>query len=293
MAKYSWSEVFMSIEGEGPYSGWPTTYIRFTGCNFECRNFNNPEGVDTTSIEVLGFNPADYGNIKEIPLISKGCDSIYSWDSKFKHMWMTGNENVLAAVVMRSVPHSSWAHPSNGHPVILSLTGGEPTLRAKYIPLLLNHPLFEDLKILLIETNCSVPLSDQFLKELGKWGSAKVDRLIVWSNSPKLSLSGEDWDKAIRPDIAIRQREMWTDTEQYFKFVCGPNIEDFDEVHRAMELYYKAGIPTGTNVYIMPTACLEEQQQQIAAQVAEMCIQRGYIYCHRTHVSVFGNGVGT
>lgn len=292
MSKFNWSEVFMSIEGEGPYSGWPTVYIRFTGCNFECRGFNNPEGVDTTSIETLGFNPKDYTNINDIPLITKGCDSIYSWDSKFRHMWKTGDENELAQEVIDTLPHGQWTHPINGHPTILSLTGGEPTLRAKALPALLNHPLFEHLRYILIETNCSVPLSHSFLLSLQQW--VRPGRKIIWSNSPKLSVSGEPWDKAIVPSIAVAQNSIrWNQSEQYFKFVCGADEADFDEVARAMQEYYDAGISKDTRVYIMPTACLEEQQQEIAAKVAQMCIDRGYIYCHRIQNSVFGNGVGT
>ena len=49
MAKFRWSEIFLSIEGEAKYSGWPTVYIRFAGCNFECRGFNNPDNVEITN----------------------------------------------------------------------------------------------------------------------------------------------------------------------------------------------------------------------------------------------------
>lgn len=300
MAQFSWSEVFQSIEGEGPYSGWPTVYIRFTGCNFECRGFNNPEMLDTTSIDVLGFDPSKYTNINDIPLITRGCDSIYAWDSKFRHMWQSGDEGVLAAQVMATIPHHNWRHPVTNKPVILSLTGGEPTLRGKTIPTLLGHPTFKDLRILLIETNCAVPLQESFMDELRSWVSfdeGMLDRKIIWSNSPKLSISGEPWDKAIRPEIALRQLNVldddyWGVVEQYFKFVCADD-KDFDEVERAMKAYYDAGISRETNVYIMPAACLEEQQQEIAAKVAQQCIERGYIYCHRIQNSVFGNGVGT
>lgn len=299
MAKYSWSEIFTSIEGEGPYSGWPTIYVRFTGCNFECRGFNNPEGLDTTSVDVLGFNPKDYSDIYTIPLITKGCDSIYSWDPKFRHMWTEGDENKLAEAIVDTLPHHSWYNPVTGHPIILSLTGGEPTLRAKTLPTLLNHPLLENLTHLLIETNCSVPLSSTFLQGLDEWLWAKhYHRKLIWSNSPKLSVSGEPWKKAIRPDIALSQISGWDNRsrvhiEQYFKFVCGPNEEDFDEVKRAMDEYHSVGCDHNVRVYIMPTACLEEQQQEIAAKVAGLCIDRGYIYCHRIQNSVFGNGVGT
>lgn len=293
MARFSWSEVFQSIEGEGPYGGWPTVYVRFTGCNFECKGFNNPEGLDTASIEVLGFDPKDYNNINNIPLITKGCDSIYAWDQKFRHMWQTGDENDLAARVMDTIPHHNWRHPVTDAPVILSLTGGEPTLRAKTIPTLLEHPLFEGLTYLLIETNCAVPLSQTFIDYLNKWVDKRNGRKVIWSNSPKLSISGEPYSNAIKPEIANMQLNV-KNCEQYFKFVCSSDLHDFDEVNSVMLDYYNDGkIPVSTRVYIMPMACLEEQQQNIAAEVAEACIRMGFIYCHRIQNSVFGNGVGT
>ncbi len=297
MAKFSWSEVFMSTEGEGPWSGRNTIYIRFTGCNFQCRGFNNPEGLDTKSVKVLGFNPKDYTNIYDIPLITKGCDSIYSWDSKFRHMWQEGDENTLAQQVIDKLPHNRWNNPKSGQPVILSLTGGEPTLRAKTIPILLNHPLFNDLKIILIETNCSVLLSDEFMNDLYNWTQAKQGRKIIWSNSPKLSVSGEPFEKAIRPDVSMKQLSKnllgeWK-FEQYFKFVCGPDNKSFEEVEKAMEVYYKAGISRDVGVFIMPVACQASDQTNIAAEVVAQCLDRGYTYCHRVHLSVFGNTVGT
>jgi CRISPR/Cas system-associated endoribonuclease Cas2 len=121
-----------------------------------------------------------------------------------------------------------------------------------------------------------------------------------------LAVSGEKWEQAIQPKIAMQQlnwevtehesKEIVNhtrDIEQYFKFVCDATDEDFAEVERAMNEYYEGGISRNTDVYIMPVACTEEQQQTIAAKVAKMCMDRGYIYCHRIQNSVFGNGVGT
>ena len=34
--KYYYSEIFHSIQGEGHYTGVPTTWLRFFGCNLEC-----------------------------------------------------------------------------------------------------------------------------------------------------------------------------------------------------------------------------------------------------------------
>jgi organic radical activating enzyme len=294
MAKYQWSEVFTSIEGEGPYSGTPTIYVRFTKCNFTCRGFNNPDDVEITN-DVLGFDPAEYTKLQDIPTIEIGCDSIYSWDNRFKHMWIEGDENDLADAILDVLPQRRWVYPTTNTKAMLSLTGGEPTLRAKTIPTLLNHPDMDELKWLLFESNCSVPLTKDFIQDLNNWvdDDPRMQRRIIWSNSPKLSVSGEPWEKAINPSVAVMQNEVF-DADQYFKFVCGPNERDFDEVLRAMEAYWDAGIPCdGNNIFVMPVSCTLEQQDDIAAQVADMCIERGLTYCHRIHTSVYGNEVGT
>jgi organic radical activating enzyme len=171
MAKYEWSEVFMSIEGEARYSGHPTVYIRFARCNFQCRGFNNPtskcptcngvgqvnlvevgphmtegktcpqcagEGkINTPDVQsdgyaTLGFEPKDYATLNDIPLIHKGCDSQYAVNPKFSHMWGQGDEKALAAEVLKVLPHNTFQNPVTGKRVILSLTGGEPTIRLKF-----------------------------------------------------------------------------------------------------------------------------------------------------------------
>lgn len=290
MAKFEWSEVFTSIEGEGIFTGYPTAYIRFTKCNFQCKGFNNPENFDTETNDGLGFDPLNYKSLVDLPPITRGCDSIYSWDKRFEHMWHVGNEEDLIHAVLNTIPHKSWIHPISKQPVILSLTGGEPTLRQKQLGALLNHSLMEDCQHILIETNCSVPIRDDFINMLNGWW--KPGRKITFANSPKLRASGEKWEDAIKPEVAVRQ-QMVKRGEQYFKFVCGPHEEDFEEVNRAMQEYWDAGVVPMNNVYIMPTSCVSAQQDNIAADVARMCIERGYIFCYRTHLPVFNNLPGT
>lgn len=300
MPKFTWSEQFRSIEGEGAHAGKGTLYTRFSRCNFECRGFNNPTLKDTTTVEGIGFDPAKFTKLAEIPPIKIGCDSIYSWDPKFKHMWTTGDEGILIDELLGLSATGSWKLPGdrNNH-YIWSITGGEPTLHWKTLPAIWNHPRMADCKHILIETNCAVPFKREFVMEINKWLSQDKNRKWTWSNSPKLRASGEKWEEAIRPDIAILQTLVSgpefspSQVEQYFKFVCDGSDESFDEVDRAMAMYYAAGIPRNVEVFIMPAACQEEDQQAIASAVANKCLERGYAYCHRVHLSVYGNTVGT
>jgi len=66
MANFEWSQVFMSIEGEGPFSGHPTVYVRFARCNFKCPGFNNPTNcVDNKGYACLPFDPKDINDMGE------------------------------------------------------------------------------------------------------------------------------------------------------------------------------------------------------------------------------------
>lgn len=298
MAKFEWSEVFMSIEGEAKYTGHPTAYIRFARCNFKCNMFNNThKHVADTGYAPLTFNPKQYNDLQSIPMIEFGCDSQYAVNPEFSHMWQVGDENQLAEEVMKVLPHNQWINKS-GQNVILSLTGGEPTLRIKFWPELLNTAQFKDVRHILVETNCAVPLKSKHVAQLFDWANDRHAK-VTWSNSPKLSRSGESWEEAIKPDVAVNQMfdgniyYGGTGTfEQYFKFVCAPTEEDFNEVEKAMNVYYAAGIKRDVEVYIMPVACTGSQQDDIAARVADMCIDRGYIFCFRVQNAVYQNAIG-
>lgn len=295
------SEVFISLEGEACHVSHPTIYIRYARCNLKCPMFNNPDKlISDDGYAQLNFVPSEYKTIYDIPVIEKGCDSQYSVNTKFAHMWHHLTTDELVQQVVNLLPQKSWVSPTTGLPIILSISGGEPSLFWKQIIPLMNHPLLEQCQHILFETNCSVPLSDKFIDAITDWVAQSPTRMWTWSNSPKLSSSGEKKEVAIRPDIAARQiiprQRVFINNNQinqYFKFVAGDNDADFEEVDQVMKQYYAAGIPFGTQIWIMPQACIEEQQVLIARAIATRCMNNGYLYCHRMQNTLWGNGVGT
>ncbi len=296
--KHEVSEIFLSLEGEGPFTAHPTAYIRFGRCNLKCPMFNNHNReVTDKGYAPLTFNPKDYASIHDIPLVTAGCDSQYAVNPAFAHMWEKMTTDQLVDSLIDILPHKSWVHPITGLPVVLSLTGGEPTLKWKFIPEILNHPKMRECKHVLVETNCTVPFKREFTMNISEWLAQDAERVWTWSNSPKLSASGELWEDAIIPSIANLQREVIGDAtrnrvNQYFKFVVGPREEDFAEVAKAMNEYYAAGVPRTVGVWIMPEACTQEQQQTIDQQVAKMCMDKGYMFCYRFQNAIWNNGVG-
>ena len=290
--KYTYNELFGdTIEGEGPLAGVPTVYVRFSNCNFSCRGFNNPNDVDPYSEETLGYDPKRIPTVQDIPEpISIGCDTLYSHDKRFKHMWKTVDEVELANSLTELLPARQKGDWSK---TMLSITGGEPTLHQKQIPTLLKQREFDTLRRIIIETNCAVPLKQSFIDELNEWVDAVPGRMVIWSNSPKLSASGEPYEKAIKPEIAMMQRKT-SNYIQYFKFVCDDKEEHFEEVQKAMNDYYAAGIPEedSDQIYIMPMSCTEEQQAEIMVGIAEKCIDRGWVFCLRVHNVLYANAIG-
>lgn len=296
--QYEVVETFMSLEGEGPHSLRPTAYIRFGRCNLKCPGFNNPnKDVDSRGYANNNFDPSDYTSIFDIPLITKGCDSQYSVNPAFSHMWNKMTLDELVDNVISLLPDGKWIHPTTGLTYILSLTGGEPTLLWKFLPDILNHPKMADCRHILIETNCTVPFKPEFVEEIGKWLDGHPDRKWTWSNSPKISSSGELRKASIKPRVAASQYELLkshpNQAEQYFKFVTRADEEDYAEIDAAMEDFYGAGIPRNTEVWVMPQACTQEQQDEVARRVAEDSITRGWYFSYRIQNALWGNGVGT
>ena len=89
---------------------------------------------------------------------------------------------------------------------------------------------------------------------------------VTWSTSPKLSISGEAWDRAIRPEVA-RQYADIPNSHLYFKFVVQDD-EDLDEVNRARDIYHNAGVDA--DIWLMPMGATVEGQAKTSSQVADM-----------------------
>lgn len=291
------SEVFMSLEGEALYQGHPTVYIRNALCNFSCPHFNNPnKEVNAKGYAPLTFNPKEYTSILDMPMISMGCDSQYAVNPEFSHVWKQLTTDELITELEAILPNNQWQYAS-GKKVICSITGGEPTMQWKAIVQLLQHPRFQPCDHIIYETNAAVPLNLDFIVAINQWLDDNPNRKWTWSNSPKLSSSGEKWEKAIRPEIVRKQHVVSgkynNQVDQYFKFVAGFDENDYAEIAKAMNEYYAAETPRTASVYVMPMSCTLEQQNEVARFVADKCMNLGYVLCYRVHSAVWGNVVGT
>ena len=282
MSKIKIAELFYSIQGEGRYMGVPSVFLRTFGCNFKCAGFGMPKGE--LSNEANNVDPSKYTEYGSLPLVSTGCDSYASWDPRFKNLSPVLSTDSIADAIVDTLPYKEWRDEH------LVITGGEPLLGwQKAYPDLLEHPKMQSLKELTFETNGTQLITDEFdeylFQEWTRFGRDYGN--ITFSVSPKLSISGEKWEDAIRPEV-IQQYQLLGNT--YLKFVVATK-EDAEEAEQAVNEYRKSGF--GGAVYIMPCGGTEEMYSLNNRSVAELAMKKGWRYSDRLQIPLFKNAWGT
>jgi organic radical activating enzyme len=238
-----------------------------------------PRGQVSTERDVVAASIEQYKNYRDLPLVSTGCDSYASWDPRFKHLSPLVETDQLVREIIDLLPHKEWREEH------LVITGGEPLLGwQRAYPELLEHESMHTLKELTFETNGTQPLSDELFNYF--LNDSMISQ-FTFSVSPKLSVSGEKWEDAIKPDI-VHDYELLGYT--YLKFVVDSE-SDMQEVEQAVDEYRSAGF-TGP-VYLMPVGGVESVYSLNNKRVAEMAMARGYRYSDRLQVPLFKNAWGT
>ena len=282
--KFRYTEIFYSVQGEGKFVGVPSVFLRMFGCNFTCQGFGMPKGELST--EYLNVNPNDYHDLEELPLVKTGCDSYASWDARFKNFTTSIETEEVVGRLLSYTPNKRWIEP-NGQDIHLVITGGEPLLpgQQRRWPELFRLPGMENIKNVTFETNCTQLLGDDFVNFLAT--EARFE--TTFSCSPKLSVSGEPWDIAINPEVAMDYLSI-PSSNMYFKFVVADEF-DIAEVDKAVREFQHKGV--GAPTYCMPVGGCENEYVENRTKVAEECLKRGYRYSPRLHVDLFGNNWGT
>ena len=281
MQKIKVSELFYSIQGEGRFMGVPSIFLRTFGCNFTCEGFGMPRGEKSDEREIIAQHSDQYKDYKSLPLVTTGCDSYASWDVRFKHLSPLLTIDAIVDAILHMLPYGKW---TSEHLVI---TGGEPLLGwQRAYPSLLSHPGMVNLQELTFETNGTQELTLEFSEYLKTHWRKGWDRL-TFSVSPKLSVSGEKWEDAIKPDVVMQYQEHGY---AYLKFVVADE-KDVAEAAMAVECYKDNGF-TGP-VYLMPVGGVESVYAMNNKNVALMAMKKGWRYSDRLQVPLFKNEWGT
>ncbi|MCF6309356.1 MAG: 7-carboxy-7-deazaguanine synthase QueE [Sulfurimonas sp.] len=246
-------EHFYSIQGEGRYTGVPSLFFRFGGCNMKCEGFGCEE-VASDGAKVLG------------------CDTVYAVNKEhFSKNWIpinSANELLLVLNQYDLPPH-----------VDIVLTGGEPLIYA-------NEPIFiEFLKTLhadghkiTFETNASLHVDFE---------KYPVYKECIFALSVKLSNSAEPLNKRVRGDVIYSIAS--NAKEAFFKFSIDTESITLGLEEEISSVTMHS--PT-TLVYCMPLGGTKEEVEANTEPLIEFCKVKGYNFSDRLHIRIWDQNKG-
>lgn len=281
MNKMKYSELFYSIQGEGRYVGVPSVFLRVFGCNFECAGFGQSRDKSEWIPKEEMAHSKDYPDAKtldELPVPDIGCDSSFSWSAKHGHLATKEDAKVLIEKINELLVPG--AH--------LVITGGEPLLKG-FHPFMLELLMSPELNTshITFETN-GTQVFPYYMHFTHRY--YLFSRKITWSVSPKISISGESFEDAIKPD-ALLSYNQWPNSYLYLKIVIRDE-HDIDEVKKVI-LTYKEKFVNIECVYLMPEGATDTGKSLTENKVVDLCMKHGYRFSPRLHIDLFGNKWGT
>lgn len=246
-------EHFYSIQGEGKYTGSPSLFLRFGGCNMKCEGFGCTE-IASDGVKILG------------------CDTIYAVNKQhYLKNWIPINrvDDLVNILSIYELPDG----------VDVVLTGGEPLIYA-------NESIFiEFLNILhkrghriCFETNGSIGVD--FEKH-------PIYKECIFALSVKLANSAEPLRKRVNGDVIY---SLATESkEAFFKFSIDAESIDIsleDEIDSILLHSPK------TKVYCMPLGGTKAEIESNTEPLIEFCKSKGYNFSDRLHIRVWNDEKG-
>jgi len=246
-------EHFYSIQGEGKYTGSPSLFLRFGGCNMKCEGFGCIETSKEGS-EILG------------------CDTIYAVNKEhFSQDWtqIKSVDELVTVVKSYELPYG----------VDIVLTGGEPLIYANdeiFIRFL--NELHKSGHRICFETNGSLNVD---------FDKYPVYKECIFALSVKLSNSGESLKKRINADVI---HSLATESkEAFFKFSIGK--DSINKALEAEIDSILCHVPK-TKVYCMPLGDNKSQVEANTEPLVEFCKSKGYNFSDRLHIRIWNDEKG-
>jgi len=292
MAKIKVAEVFYSLQGEGLYVGVPSVFLRTFGCNFKCGGFGLTTGElstepDEIAASFLVAHPE--ATYTDLPLALTGCDSYASWHPKFKSLSPVMDiPHVIDEMELARLGGSGIAVNDGGTHLVI--TGGEPLLGwQRAYPELIDAAYAKGYKHITFETNGTQEISDDFANYLliRQIKNAREGLSLTFSVSPKLYMSGETKEDALKPKVVSDYQRYG---KVYLKFVVDKRA-DIEDVNNFVSAYRKEGF-TG-EVYLMPCGGDQEMYGANAPTVAKLAMEYNMRYSPRLQVDLWKNAWGT
>jgi 7-carboxy-7-deazaguanine synthase len=215
------------------------------------------------------------GKLAGVPSVfirTTGCNLRCAWcDSPYASWQPEGEPLDIDRILDRVSDHAT---------IYVVLTGGEPMTQTDVVEL--THRLKEGGYHITIETAATV------------WKEAVCDLVSI---SPKLGNStpwtrdGGRWAEAHEGNRVnlVTIRRFMAIADYQLKFVVDAP-EDLREIDAILA---RIGDYESSNVLLMPQGVTQEELTERSPWIVDICKQRGFRYCPRLQISLFGNVRGT
>ncbi len=246
-------EHFYSIQGEGKYTGTPSLFFRFGGCNMRCEGF---------------------GCVEIAPDGSKvfGCDTVYAVNREhFSKNWIPikSATKLLNILNLYELPRH----------VDIVLTGGEPLIYA-------NNEIFIEFLTALhknghqvtFETNGSIAIDFE---------KFPIYKKFIFALSVKLSNSDEPLSKRVKGEVIYSIAS--NAKEAFFKFsIDADSINLGLEEEISSIIMHSPKI----KVYCMPLGGSRAEVEANTEPLIEFCKAKGYNFSDRLHIRIWDQNKG-
>lgn len=264
--KLNINEIFgPTIQGEGLFTGRPSVFCRLNGCNLRCAFAG--------------------GSV---------CDTGYtSWNMEKRQPKETSKVADDIMKIFKQYPNVNQ----------LVITGGEPLLQAKPLLELLQtlHVRKDDIEVT-IETNGSIMPPDEMFYEVS-----------LWSLSPKLRNSEHFEGIGISKVLQEQHKKLRFNQKALLEYISQANLfqlkfvgsderveQDVDEfmkdLYKGLDEntieYTKQYISWRGWIMLMPAGQTLEQINESTEKILPICYKRGWNYCDRLHIRLWGDKRG-
>ncbi len=247
-------EHFYSIQGEGRYTGVPSLFFRFGGCNMKCEGFACEE-IAPDGSKILG------------------CDTVYAVNKEhFSFNWspIQKSKELLNVLDLYELPP---------RPVDIVLTGGEPLIYGSdeiFIEFL--EELHANGHKISFETNGSIPIDFE---------KYPIYKECIFALSVKLSNSNEPLSKRVKGDVIYNIAS--NAKEAFFKFSI-----DAESINLGLddEIFDITLHSPKTQVYCMPLGGSKAEVEANTEPLIEFCKSKGYSFSDRLHIRIWDENKG-
>lgn len=271
--KTSVNEIFLSIQGEGQFTGMPSVFVRLNGCNLAC---------------------CFKGSI---------CDTPYT--SHHPEQKTPVDNEELAKTIINELDKIG-GHSENSHIVI---TGGEPMLQQNSLVDLIDELQANDAwNSITIETNGTIRPNQEMLSVCDlMWSvSPKLSTSCCFEGTDVSEVAREHHRKT-RINLDALATIVMNNQDYQLKFVySGPEcITEIKELIAGIKQqvltygneYTRSTIDYKLNeidrhVMLMPEGITNEQISASAQEAVQYCIENGWKFCDRLHIRIWGDKRG-